>query len=204
MKIVVLDGYTLNPGDLSWDDRESTYKVVFIAGNEPFTQGRVDARSACKEALTKNIIINTIHCGSRQEGIDGSWHDGAALAGGDFLVIDQDKAVAHVDAPQDKRISELSHKLNGTYLGYGERRVEAAGWRFRFPIRVLASRQSSSRILFLTLFNPYAFYGPSSCSPHSEASPEWPQTHHRGGQHWHHSALSVSPRPRAYDGVASD
>lgn len=113
-------------GDLSWDDRESTYKVVFIAGNEPFTQGRVDARSACKEALTKNIIINTIHCGSRQEGIDGSWHDGAALAGGDFLVIDQDKAVAHVDAPQDKRISELSHKLNGTYLGYGERRVEAA------------------------------------------------------------------------------
>lgn len=113
-------------GDLSWDDRESTYKVVFIAGNEPFTQGRVDALSACKEALAKNIIINTIHCGSRQEGITGSWHDGAALAGGDFLVIDQDKAVAHVDAPQDRRISELSHKLNDTYLGYGERRVEAA------------------------------------------------------------------------------
>ena len=113
-------------GDLSWDDKESTYKVVFIAGNEPFTQGRVDAKSACKEALAKNIIINTIHCGSRQEGIDGSWHDGAALAEGDFLIIDQDKAVAHVDAPQDKRISELSSKLNDTYLGYGERRVEAA------------------------------------------------------------------------------
>jgi len=113
-------------GDLSWDARESTYKVVFIAGNEPFTQGRVDVRSACKEALAKNIIINTIHCGSRQEGINGSWHDGAALAGGDFLVIDQDKAVAHVDAPQDKRISELSHKLNETYLGYGKRREEAA------------------------------------------------------------------------------
>ncbi|MEP2774394.1 MAG: VWA domain-containing protein [Luteolibacter sp.] len=112
-------------GDLAWDPRESTYKVIFIAGNEPFTQGRVDARSACKEAFSKDIIINTIHCGSRQEGINGSWHDGAALAGGDFLIIDQDKAVANIDAPQDKRIAELSLELNDTYLGYGKQREEA-------------------------------------------------------------------------------
>ncbi len=113
-------------GDLEWDARETTYKVIFIAGNEPFTQGRVDARSACKEALAKGIVVNTIHCGNRQQGIDGAWHDGAALGGGEFLVIDQDAAVAHIDAPQDTRISELSRKLNGTYLGWGKRRVEAA------------------------------------------------------------------------------
>lgn len=113
-------------GDLAWDKRGSTYKVMFIAGNEAFTQGRVDARAACKEAFSDDIIINTIHCGSRQDGISGDWHDGAALAGGDFLVIDQDKAVAHIDAPQDKRISELSLELNQTYLGYGDRRQEAA------------------------------------------------------------------------------
>lgn len=113
-------------GDLAWDTRATTYKVIFIAGNEPFTQGRVDARSVCKEALAKGIVVNTIHCGSRQEGINGAWHDGAALGGGEFLVIDQDRVVAHIDAPQDKRISELSRKLNNTYLGYGKRREEAA------------------------------------------------------------------------------
>jgi hypothetical protein len=113
-------------GDLGWDDRKRTYKAVFIAGNEPFTQGRVDATSACKEAFAKGIIVNAIHCGDRQEGISGSWHEGAALAGGEYLVIDQDQAVAHIDAPQDKRISELSRKLNETYLGYGDRRREAA------------------------------------------------------------------------------
>ncbi len=113
-------------GDLAWDERESTYKVIFVAGNEPFTQGKVDPRSACKEAFSKNIIVNTIHCGNREEGINGAWHDGAALAGGDFLVIDQDKAVTHIDAPQDKRISELSIDLNKTYLGYGKQRAEAA------------------------------------------------------------------------------
>lgn len=113
-------------GDLAWDDDKKTYKAIFIAGNEPFTQGRVDARTASKEALAKGIIINTIHCGARQDGINGAWHDGAALGGGDFLVIDQDRVVAHIDAPQDKKIAELSIKLNDTYLGYGARRAEAA------------------------------------------------------------------------------
>jgi hypothetical protein len=106
--------------DLAWDPSEKTYKVIFIAGNEPFTQGSVDARQACKDAITKHVVVNTIHCGTRNEGISGSWHDGAALAEGKFMIIDQDKAVAHIDAPQDKAISDLSLELNKTYLGYGK------------------------------------------------------------------------------------
>ena len=106
--------------DLSWDPSETTYKVIFIAGNEPFTQGSVDARQACRDALSKHIIVNTIHCGARNEGISGSWHDGAALAEGKFMIIDQDRAVAHVDAPQDKEISNWGEQLNKTYLGYGK------------------------------------------------------------------------------------
>jgi hypothetical protein len=105
--------------DLSWDPSPRTYKAVFIAGNEPFTQGPVDARQACREAIARGIVVNTIHCGSRDEGISGAWHDGAALAEGKFLSINQDKAVVHIDAPQDKQISTLGIELNKTYLGYG-------------------------------------------------------------------------------------
>jgi hypothetical protein len=112
-------------GDLQWDDNKTTYKTIFIAGNEPFTQGEIDALTSSKEALAKGIIINTIHCGPRQEGIDGAWHSGAAQGGGDFLVIDQDKTVSHIPAPQDKRISDLSLELNKTYLGYGKMRDAA-------------------------------------------------------------------------------
>jgi von Willebrand factor type A domain len=111
--------------DLAWDSSPKTYKAIFVAGNESFTQGSVDARQACKEALAKHIIINTIHCGSRDEGISGSWNDGAALAEGKFMIIDQDRAVAHVDAPQDKEISDLSLKLNKTYIGYGSKREDS-------------------------------------------------------------------------------
>jgi hypothetical protein len=133
-------------GDLAWDDNKNTYKAIFIAGNEPFTQGRVDARSASKEALTKGIIINTIHCGNRQQGIDGAWHDGAALGGGDFLVIDQDKVVAHIDAPQDKRIAELSLKLNETYLGYGTRRTEAAEMQKKADTDAIANNEKGAHV----------------------------------------------------------
>ena len=110
--------------DLTWDTSPKTYKAIFIAGNEPFTQGPVEPRQACKDGYSKGIIVNTIHCGSRDEGISGSWHDGAALAGGKFMIIDQDRPVCHVDAPQDKKISDLGLELNKTYLGYGNQRDE--------------------------------------------------------------------------------
>lgn len=105
--------------DLSWDTSPKTYKAIFIAGNEPFTQGPVDSRQACRDAMARGIVVNTIHCGSREAGIAGAWHDGAALAEGKYLIIDQDKAVAHVDAPQDKEITALGIEINKTYLGYG-------------------------------------------------------------------------------------
>jgi hypothetical protein len=106
--------------DLKWDESKDTYKVIFIAGNEPFTQGSVDARKACRDAWGKGVVVNTIHCGNREEGMSGSWHDGAALAGGKFMVINQDRAVVSIPAPQDKPIAELSELLNQTYLSYGK------------------------------------------------------------------------------------
>jgi hypothetical protein len=106
--------------DLAWDDDPKTYKAIFIAGNEPFTQGPVDPMQASRDAKSKNIIVNTIHCGPRQQGVSGGWQDGATHGGGEFMVIDQDRAVRHIPAPQDKKIAELGIELNKTYLGYGK------------------------------------------------------------------------------------
>ena len=105
--------------DLAWDDSPKTYKAIFIAGNEPFSQGPVNYVKSCKGAIAKGIIVNTIHCGSEHGGINGKWKDGAALADGRFIVINQDARIADIPAPQDKKIAELNSKLNSTYIGYG-------------------------------------------------------------------------------------
>jgi hypothetical protein len=110
---------------LEWTDSADDLKVIFIAGNEPFTQGPIDYRQSCKAAVTKGIVVNTIHCGSEQVGIDGKWKDGAALADGRYLNIDQSRRAVHVAAPQDKEIAELGVKLNDTYIAYGRRGIEA-------------------------------------------------------------------------------
>ncbi|MEC9054010.1 MAG: vWA domain-containing protein, partial [Verrucomicrobiota bacterium] len=114
-------------GDLKWDVSPNTYKAIFVAGNEPFTQGPVDPESACREAIKNGVIVNTIHCGPEQVGISTGWKTGSLLADGKYLVIDHNKAVVHVDAPQDKEILKWNTRLNETYVPIGRagaRRLE--------------------------------------------------------------------------------
>jgi hypothetical protein len=105
--------------ELTWSAASDAYKAIFIAGNEPFTQGPVNYAESCKAAITKGIIVNTIHCGAEREGINTKWKDGADLADGKYLVIDQNRAVVSIEAPQDKEIAKLGVELNKTYLAYG-------------------------------------------------------------------------------------
>jgi len=107
-------------GDLKWDSSPDTYKAIFVAGNEPFTQGPIDPAQACKGAIARGVMVNTIHCGSENVGINTGWKSGAMLADGKFLTINHNKAVVHVDAPQDKEILELNQTLNGTYVPIGK------------------------------------------------------------------------------------
>ena len=105
--------------NLHWNSSNEDLKVIFIVGNEPFTQGPVDYRQATRAAINRGIIVNTIHCGSEKSGISEKWKDGAVLADGSFMCINQDRRVAHIKAPQDKRIAELGVELNSTYIPYG-------------------------------------------------------------------------------------
>jgi hypothetical protein len=116
----------LSLGELKWSDKPGVYRTIFIAGNEPFTQGPVDYRSACAEAVAKGIIVNTIHCGEEAEGDRGMWADGARLGGGKYLCINKDRAVVAIAAPQDAEIATLSAKLNETYVPFGGRGAEYA------------------------------------------------------------------------------
>ncbi len=129
-----LFGLTTNGGDeycgqviaealkrLDWTGEPNGFKAIFIAGNEPFTQGDVDYHDSCKKAIQSGIVVNTIHCGDYSAGVSGKWKEGADLAEGQFLNINQDKAVVAIQTPQDRILIELNEKLNRTYLWYGQK-----------------------------------------------------------------------------------
>lgn len=105
--------------ELKWSSGKGALKLIFIAGNEPFTQGPVNADAAAKEAISKGIVVNTIFCGPEAQGVRGGWKQGALLADGRYSFIDSNRRVAAITAPQDAEIARLGAELNSTYVAYG-------------------------------------------------------------------------------------
>jgi von Willebrand factor type A domain len=104
---------------LDWSASSADLKMIFIAGNEPFTQGSVSYREACGLAKEKGVIVNTIYCGDFNEGLNSNWKDGADVAGGTFMSIQQNSKTVYVATPYDDRLSDLNDRLNKTYVYYG-------------------------------------------------------------------------------------
>src|SRR4051794_27130648 len=105
---------------LEWSRSRDVYKAIFIAGNEPFSQGPVDFHASCRSAIERGILVNTIFCGGNSQGEQTGWKDGAVLADGRYMSIDQNQKVVEVPAPQDTEIARLGVALNRTYLAYGK------------------------------------------------------------------------------------
>ena len=109
--------------ELEWSDEPADMKLVIIAGNEPFTQGPVNFKTACAQAQSKGILIDTIHCGDERIGIDTQWKAGADCGGGIYMTINQDDVAEYIPSPFDDEILKLNGALNTTYIGYGAQGV---------------------------------------------------------------------------------
>ena len=105
--------------ELRWSTSNRDLKMIYIAGNEPFNQGKVDFRETCAKAIKNGITVNTIFCGDYNEGVRTFWKEGADLADGKYFNINHNQATAYIETPYDKTINELNGKLNNTYIGYG-------------------------------------------------------------------------------------
>lgn len=104
---------------LEWGKNHDNLKMIFIAGNEPFTQGKLNYKDAASNAKEKEVVINTIFCGDYEQGVSSQWKNGALLTGGDYIAIDHNKQLVHINTPYDDDIVHLNSKLNTTYVTYG-------------------------------------------------------------------------------------
>lgn len=105
--------------ELKWDNNKNSMKLIYIAGNEPFTQGQVNYVEAISDAVKKGIYVNTIHCGDDYSGQSGMWKDGADKGKGEYFFIDHNQKVIYIPTPYDVRIDECNTRLNNTYIYFG-------------------------------------------------------------------------------------
>ena len=104
---------------LAWSASHADLKMIFIAGNEEFTQGNVSYEVACGAAKQKGVVVNTIYCGDPKDDFSFTWKRGAELTGGTFMAIEQNSETVYVPTPYDGQIAALNDKLNATYVYYG-------------------------------------------------------------------------------------
>src|SRR5262245_54123246 len=109
-----------------WSEDKKALKMIFVCGNEPADQDRqVHLKDVAQMALKKDIIINTIYCerGPRYLGEAKLWEEFARMSEGRYALINQNRGTVAIAAPQDKKLQELSAKLNTTYVAYGKAEV---------------------------------------------------------------------------------
>ena len=108
--------------DLKWSDDKDALRLIFVCGNEPADQDKdVTLQSVAEIAKKKGVFVNTIYCGPANHVETSLWKQCAAMAGGQYSNIDQDRAKNEVAiaTPQDEELLKLNQKLNSTYVCYG-------------------------------------------------------------------------------------
>jgi DNA-binding ferritin-like protein len=105
--------------ELKWSNNPQDFRVIFIAGNEPFDQGNMNWEKAVNLASQKDIIINTIFCGESENVESNLWAMGADRGKGNYFNLNQDEKVVVISTPYDAEIARLNQQLNDTYIPYG-------------------------------------------------------------------------------------
>lgn len=112
---------------VSWTQDPSVYKVVFLVGDAP---PHMDYRDDVKYDATLNtarqrgIVVNSIQCGNDGTAT-GDWRRVASLGAGQYFQVGQSGDAVAVATPYDKKLAELSAKLDATRLYYGSPEEQA-------------------------------------------------------------------------------
>ena len=112
-------------------------QIVFLVGDAPpqnYAQ-EPDVLTTTAEAVRKNMIVNTIQCGS-VSGTKEIWQNIALRGEGKYFAIAQDGGVQAISTPYDTKLAELAGKIGKTYVAYGNVSTQ----------QINALRQSSTEV----------------------------------------------------------
>ncbi|MDD5321608.1 MAG: VWA domain-containing protein [Methylococcales bacterium] len=107
--------------NMTWSQNPTTYRVIFLVGDAP---PHMDYQDDVKYPVTlalakqKGIIVNAIQCG-QDSSATADWHQVASLGQGTYFQVEQSGNAVAIATPYDKKLAELSSKMDKTRLFYG-------------------------------------------------------------------------------------
>jgi Mg-chelatase subunit ChlD len=106
---------------MDWSQDRSVLKIIFLVGDAPPHMDYDHAPKypeICQAAMKKDLLINTVQCGSLAE-TTPVWQEIARLSEGSFVAIPQSGNMAVIATPLDAELAELNRKIGGTLVAYG-------------------------------------------------------------------------------------
>ena len=131
---------------LKWSEQSDNFRVIFIAGNEPFNQGNRNWKKAIDLAVKEDIIVNTIYCGNSENRESNLWANAASKGKGSYFNLNQNQQKVSIPTPYDPQITELNKQLNETYIPYGTRGIEFSRRQIQQDANAFGSNSSSTGI----------------------------------------------------------
>jgi hypothetical protein len=106
---------------MSWSNDRKVLKIIFLVGDAPPHMDYANGPKypeVCQEAMKKDLIINTVQCGSIGR-TTPFWKEIAQLSEGSYAAIAQSGNMAVIATPMDSELAELNRNLGATLVAYG-------------------------------------------------------------------------------------
>lgn len=113
---------------IGWSRDRTVLKIIFLVGDCPPHMDYPDDvkyQQSCQAAVQRDLIINTVQCGSHG-GTRPIWQEIAHLGEGSYVAIGQTGDMQEISTPMDAELARLNAALGKTLVPYGSRRRMAS------------------------------------------------------------------------------
>jgi len=107
---------------MPWSQDGKVLKIIFLVGDAPPHMDYADGPKypeLCRIAAKKDLIINTVQCGSIAA-TTPIWKEIAKSSEGSYAAIAQSGGVAVIATPMDDELAKLNKKIGETLIPYGD------------------------------------------------------------------------------------
>src|SRR6476646_3588801 len=107
---------------MPWSQDRKVLKIIFLVGDAPPHMDYPNGPKypdLCREAAKKDLIINTVQCGS-VAATTPIWKEIAKLSEGSYAAIAQSGGVAVIATPMDDELAKLNKRIGETLIPYGD------------------------------------------------------------------------------------